>query len=101
MTMFTEGRLQAYERMMHCGKLCTWSADVLYSCLRYLYSGKAALESDLTACLHRRFLCFDILRCRMVYHYAGRRKREADGLCQSIKYRTMELVSDDRLFSIV
>ena len=76
----------AREYFIDCGKLRTWTADVLHSFLWYLYSGKAALESDLAACPHRRFLHFGILRCWMVYHYAGRCKRETDGLCQSINF---------------
>lgn len=76
----------AREYVIDCGKLCTWTTDVLYSFLWYLYSSKAALESNLTACPDRRFLPFGILRCRMVYHYAGRCKRKTDELCQSISF---------------
>ena len=91
----------AREYFIDCGKLRTWTADVLHSFLWYLYSGKAALESDLAACPHRRFLCFDFLWNWMVYYPVGRYERDASELCQGIRYRTMELVSDGRLYSII
>ena len=80
----TVGSGSACKYVIDRGELRNWTVDVLYLFLRYLYSSKAALESDLAACSHRRFLCSDILWRRMGYHYAGRCKRETNELCQSI-----------------
>lgn len=84
------GSGSACKYAINCGKLCTGTADVLYSFLWNLYGSKAALESDFAFGTYGMLLCAGLLRRRMVYYHAGRCKRETDGLHQGVKENRMD-----------